>query len=51
MTDIELTLTDFKKTEDELQKIANEIIAEFSSGSVQLIGKDCNKLYMFSNGD
>jgi len=47
MTEIELTLTDKTKSEEELQEIADTITSDFECGSVQLISRDGNKVYMF----
>lgn len=47
MTEIELTLTDYDKTEEELQEIADSITIDFDSGTVQLLGEGFNKVYMF----
>ena len=47
MTEIELTLTDLNKSESELEEIANSITIDFECGSVQLISRDGNKVYMF----
>ena len=47
MTEIELTLTDTTKTQEELQKIADNITVDFEKGSVQLISKEGNTVYMF----
>lgn len=47
MTEIELTLTDYDKSEEELQSIADEITINFSKGTVQLLGEGFNKVYMF----
>lgn len=47
MTEIELSLTDFTKSEDELQEIADSIISDFERGTVQLLGEGFNKVYMF----
>ena len=47
MNEIELTLTDYDKSEEELQAIADEITINFSKGTVQLLGEGFNKIYMF----
>lgn len=47
MTEIELTLTDYNKSEEELQSIADTITVDFSKGTVQLLGDGFNKVYMF----
>lgn len=47
MTEIELTLTDYTKTEKELEEIADSITCDFECGSVQLIGDGFNRVYMF----
>mgnify|MGYP003419531129 CR=1 FL=1 len=47
MTEIELTLTDFSKSEEELQEIADDITINFEKGTVQLLGDGFNKVYMF----
>ena len=47
MTEIELTLTDFSKSEEELQAIADNITINFEKGTVQLLGDGFNKVYMF----
>ena len=47
MTEIELTLTDLNKSESELEEIANSITSDFECGTVQLISRDGNNVYMF----
>lgn len=47
MTEIELTLIDYNKSEEELEAIADEITSNFNNGTVQLLGKGFNKVYMF----
>ena len=47
MTEIELTLTDYGKSEEELQLIADGITCDFDCGTVQLLGEGFNKVYMF----
>lgn len=47
MTEIELTLTDLNKSESELEEIANSITSDFECGTVQLISRDGNTVYMF----
>ena len=47
MTEIELTLTNYTKSEEELEEIADNITCDFEKGTVQLIGNDFNKVYMF----
>lgn len=47
MTEIELILTDLNKSESELEEIANSITSDFECGTVQLISRDGNTVYMF----
>ena len=47
MTEIELSLTDYSKSEEELQEMADRITCDFDKGTVQLLGSGFNKVYMF----